>query len=658
MKIRTKLTIVFSLAAIIPVAILAFFSIDKVTQVQIEQFQKATSQEIVQIDNGFNIFFNGMKKNVNYLATLPHMQDTIADPPKFVTPNDMKRFKGWGALSGTSKTLFDQFALFGRANKDVFAVYTGRADGGMIEWPGADYKKPYDPRVRPWYKLAMQNPGQTVMTNAYYWDEADSTLIAVAKAVTNAQNQVVGVVSLDVSIQRLMKIVERMTVGEAGVVVLLEDSKTILVDPIDPQNNFKHISDVNTPFFRILHNNPTGIFEVERNGVTYLGKSITSKYLGWHFVALVPKAEVYQHATEQTMITFAIVIPLVIIFIVLAFYVSRAITSNINHVTGILKEISQGHGDLTVKLNVDSKDEIGELAYSFNLFVDKLSHLISEVISLSTQLKQMADDAYAKADMWKSGTHQQLEKVTLVAEAITEMSKATTEIASNSEQAASVAEQGADSCESGKEVVQHTQQSIQNLANEVQTTNSIIGELNENTQQITTIISTIQGIAEQTNLLALNAAIEAARAGEHGRGFAVVADEVRSLSQKTTSSTEEIQRMINELQQTTQRATSVMENSRSMTSDAVEQANVASEALVGLATSIGEIKGTSIQIATATEEQSCVCDDITGHTKQINDIAEQLTDEAQGQLESAEEFRGLSKKLFDLVGKFKVKKIS
>lgn len=656
MKIRTKLTIVFSLAAIIPVAILAYFSIDKATQVQVEQFQQATTQEIVQIDNGFNIFFNGMKKNVDYLAMLPHIQDTIAEAPKFVTPEDMKRFPGWGNLTGSSRTIFDQFARFGKSNPDVFAVYTGRADGGMIEWPGADYKKTYDPRVRPWYKLALEHPDQTVMTNAYYWDAADSTLIAIAKTIKNAQNQIVGVVSLDVSIKRLMNIVERMTVGEAGVVVLLEDNKTILVDPIHPKNNFKHVSDVNTPFFRLLHQNPTGIFEVERDGVTYLGKNITSKYLGWHFVALVPKAEVYQHVTEQTIITFAIVIPLVIIFIILAFYVSRAITSNINHVTSVLKEISQGHGDLTVKLNVEGKDEIGELAYSFNLFVDKLSQLISEVISLSTQLKQMADDAYAKANTWKAGTHQQLDKVTLVTEAITEMSKATAEIASNSEQAASVAEQGADSCESGKEVVVNTQQSIQNLASEVQTTNDIISELNENTQQITTIISTIQGIAEQTNLLALNAAIEAARAGEHGRGFAVVADEVRSLSQKTTSSTEEIQRMINELQQTTQQATSVMENSRSMTSDAVEQANVASEALIGLASSIGEIKGTSIQIATATEEQSCVCDDISGHTKQINDIAEQLTNEAQGQLESAQEFRGLSKKLFELVGKFKVKK--
>lgn len=654
MKIRTKLILAFSIAVIIPTGILASLSINEAAKIAKEQFKKATYKEIIQVDRAFTMFFDNAKRNISYLAQLPIVKNELPNGPNFTTQQGIDAFPGWKNLPGKSGELWRLFENYADSHRDLAYVYSGRADGAYIEWPGSTLTKPYDPRVRPWYKSAMAGEGKPVVTNAYYWAGDDATYIAITQALKDDQGKSVGVVSFDVSVNELTDIVKNITIGDNGFIVLIEDNNNILVDSLHPDNTFKPISKVNTPFFKLLSENPKGLFEVERDNVAYFGQVITSKALGWHFVAMVPQSEVYAAAKRQSYMTAIITIPLVVVFIIMAVFVARAITSQINNVTHVLQQISQGHGDLTVKLDASSNDEVGELALAFNRFVDKLASLISEVSGLSTQLKVMAEATTTKAHQWQDNSRQQLEKVTLVTDAISEMSKATAEIASNSEQAASVAEEGSTACNDGKTVVENTRTSIETLAVEVKNTNDIIGKLNDNSQHITTIITTIQGIAEQTNLLALNAAIEAARAGEHGRGFAVVADEVRNLSQKTTSSTEEIQQMIQELQTTTQQAASVMQNSKSMTDSAVEQANIASDSLNKLSYAIDQIKGTSIQIATATEEQSCVCEDITTNTVQINDIANQLTHEAQGQLDSAEEFRKLSDRMYDLVGKFKV----
>ena len=240
----------------------------------------------------------------------------------------------------------------------------------------------------------------------------------------------------------------------------------------------------------------------------------------------------------------------------------------------------------------------------------------------------------------------------MVATAVTEMASATQEIANNAEQTAAAAQQSSTSTAHGKQQVNKTRDSIHSLSQEMIQAGDVIQRLDLHAREISSVLSTIQGIAEQTNLLALNAAIEAARAGEQGRGFAVVADEVRVLSQRTHASTEEIQVTITTLQQATTEAVNIMETSRNLAELSVEDAEVAAQSLTEITTAVTLISDMASQIATAAEEQSQVTMEITQNTTAIKDVSDQLTVEAENSLEHANDLQKQAVELNGLVSTF------
>lgn len=654
MKMHTKLVLSFSLAICVPVVMLTVVFVKQSVDTKLQSFDQVTTREVAQIDRSFSIFMEAAVRNINYLAALPVLADELTGAPKFVDQGHIDQFSGWDAMSGTAREAWDVFDRFAAAQENYSYVYTGRVDGSHVEWPGSDYSTPYDPRQRPWYKQAVAAANEAIITDAYYFPQEDSTMIAIAKAIKNGLGELVGVVSIDVTLDEITKTTKAITIGESGYILLLESSGNVLVDPVNPENNFTQAKDIPSDFYQTIARKPEGRFEVVRDGISFFGNRIVSENQTWEFIALVPQSEVYAQARSQIITVLGIAIPVIVVFLMLAAYVARSITKNINEVSLKLHQISQGQGDLTKTLVINSNDEVGELAEAFNKFINKLRSIIAEIADLSVDIKNIADVSYDKANACQASTDIQLERITLVTAAVNEMYNATNAIASSADQSASAAKEGEQACKEGNAVVGKSVASIERLAGEVQTTNTIIGKLNEDSQRITSIIATIESIAEQTNLLALNAAIEAARAGEQGRGFAVVADEVRTLSQKTKASTEEIQTMIIGLQNTTQEAANVMEHSAQMTHESVQQASTAGQSIAELASTIDQIKGTAMHIARATEEQSEVCGDIKVNSQQVNDIAVALTDDVHGQFDRAKEFRRLSERLYNQISQFSI----
>lgn len=294
-------------------------------------------------------------------------------------------------------------------------------------------------------------------------------------------------------------------------------------------------------------------------------------------------------------------------------------------VTRQLTELSRGGGDLTARLNILSKDEVGLVAESFNQFVAKLQSMFIQLSEVSSELSASTTSADALYQQTQTQIENQQQKVGMVAVAIEEMSSATQDIAKDAEASAGEVKSCFESTQKGHETTNKTKAAVERLNSEIGSTVQHINNLNANAGNISQIIETIQGIAEQTNLLALNAAIEAARAGEAGRGFAVVADEVRGLSQKTTESASEIRDMILELQSTTESATESIQATGQSAQSSVEGINEVEQQFDAISSAMERVQEMAMQIASASEEHRTVSDEVSKNTSEVKDIAESVS---------------------------------
>ncbi|MEH6595165.1 MAG: methyl-accepting chemotaxis protein [Colwellia polaris] len=353
--------------------------------------------------------------------------------------------------------------------------------------------------------------------------------------------------------------------------------------------------------------------------------------------------------TRNTSIITFISIALAII---IAWVTLTSITRPLRRVNEMLHVVASG--DLSRKLDESGNDEFAQLSHNCNLLIESLRMLIQSIVSRSTQLATAAEQTSAVTAQSTTAIEEQRIQVEQAASATTEMSSTAQSVLSSANDALGEIKQADDEAERVKVISGRNRQTIELLANEVESASQVINKLQQDSASIGSILDVIRGIAEQTNLLALNAAIEAARAGEQGRGFAVVADEVRTLASRTQESTQEIQNMIEVLQGGAEKAVSVMETGKKQATNCVEQSVQAEQALDTITHAVHEAFDRSSQIATAAEEQSVVAHEISENLESIVAIAEQTTAGSKQTAESSSEVARLAEELQHSVQEFKI----
>nr|WP_281687093.1 methyl-accepting chemotaxis protein [Pseudomonas citronellolis] len=532
------------------------------------------------------------------------------------------------------------------------SVYLGEAASGVFTMrPYSPMPDGYDPRQRGWYKDAAA-AGRLIVTEPFLDAGTKEQILAMSMPVMR-NGQLVGVAAGDMKLQTITAILNSLKFDGDGYAFLVSDAGKILLHP-DDAKVFKNLTEV------YPHGAPQvrpGVQEVEVDGHTQLVSMTRVEGLpgvSWYVALVLDKSAAYAMLSDfRTSAVIATLVAIVAIIFLLGMLI-RVLMQPLTDMGRAMQDIAQGEGDLTKRLKVDSRDEFGLLAEAFNRFVARIHESIREVAGTARQLHDVSQLVVNASNSSMANSDEQATRTNSVAAAINELGAAAQEIARNAADASHHASDASHQAGDGRQVVEQTIAAMNQLSEKISYASTHIEALNSRTVNIGQILEVIKGISEQTNLLALNAAIEAARAGEAGRGFAVVADEVRNLAHRAQESAQQIQGMIEELQVGAREAVTTMGESQRYSLESVEIANRAGQRLASVTGRISEIDAMNQSVATATEEQTAVVDSLNMDITEINTLNQEGVENLQATLRACADLEAQAGRLRHLVDSFRI----
>jgi methyl-accepting chemotaxis protein len=656
-SIKVKLLVLLVLLSLIPLSVQGLVTYNQTYKILSNKVEVSTQQTMTEVNRGINNYFFGLEGYLNTLADNTDFKE-ITVRPEFEP-------LALGLLKNVQVS-----------RNDIMNVYMGLPSKKMIIYPIQEMPKDYDPTSRPWYKVAIDKKGKIGYTDPYKDSTTGELVVSLSRTVEN-NGQVVGVITIDINLTNLSKSLSEIKVGKEGYIYITTASGVMIAHPSKDQLGETTATTLGS--WNDIKGNKSGFTTYNYNGEEKYCSYSTNDLMGWKIISALPKTELLSDTDVLKNMSVIIVIALVVITSIISLLISNSIVSKILKLRNNFSKASEG--DLSDRVEIKSRDEFEELGGHFNVMMDSISSFIrnvkqsadiifknSDSISiLAKETEKAIDEVALTIDQVANGSSTQAQDISSGVEFLEELAANIGTIEDLAVEMNEVSLNTSSLSKDGLEIIDILTNKTQEVNKQSQKVMVVIEDMNNSTEEIGTIVDTINSIAEQTNLLALNAAIEAARAGEAGRGFSVVAEEVRMLAEQSSDATKQIQNLIQKVKEKSILAVMAMGDTSAVVNDQNNVVNETKDIFNKIFNSITGLKDEVVQISAAIKETNkqkdyiidkmqnvaAVSEEASASTEEVSAATEEITATMSEFSNSAAELRELVKLLEDELSKFK-----
>lgn len=670
-SLKVKLSIIILLFSMLPIILVSTIFINFTSKSIMSEQEKASKKQLEMFNSNIDSIIEELLNNTSGFANEAVIKQADSSLTSYVNNNGITKMTP-SKNGGVEQEIYQRFKEFGETHPNYQYVYMGVKSGGYVQYPEGNMDGPFDPRQRPWYPTALNNPDKAVLGEPYYFATDDIVILGASQALKDANGNVIGVVALDMSLDKITEMVAKAGVDTKGYFIIVDGSGTIIADPSNSDNNFKNVVEAYGDEFNNLILSGADFNEVEVANKAYLVKSIESDKTNWRYVALLDKEDILSPITNLIRVEIIIISIVSLLAILFGIFTSLKISKPIKEVSEAANKIAGG--DFYVQIQTKASGEVGELIDSFKRigitlveykeYIEEIALILNQVAegNLCFELKQEYIGEFSKIkdsllnisenlSLTIKNVQTSSEQIAMASSQVSSgaqsLAQGTTEQASSIEElSATISDismqikNTADNADLANREVVSTSEEVINSNSQMQEMKMAMNNIDAKSAEISKIIKTIEDIAFQTNILALNAAVEAARAGSAGKGFAVVADEVRNLAQKSADAAKNTTLLIEETVQAVERGSKIVD--------------ITAQSMINVVAGTDKVREFVNEIASTSKEQSDAVSQILIGVEQISAVIQSNSATAEESAAASEELSGQADLLKQHVDQFQI----